>query len=250
MNEPVRPPASPARPTESPARGELPGASRPPRAGEPAPPGSFDGRARSFRERQEKRRSARRERIGQLLVVLIVVLGVYAVVTARPYNPSSTSSLPTPGPPITVSLGTPVASTVTCGAGGTAYAERIVWENSTAPVTTGDITVRVYEIYDGDFVPDQGVVANVTPSNLCAGSPPSSPPPLWYVVMAAPNGTTLLSYTVTQGWTSVTSGPWNFQIENGSAMTVVTGVSLAGTGHGFAVVGFAGGSPIRGSVPL
>jgi hypothetical protein len=39
-------------------------------------------------------------------------------------------------------------------------------------------------------------------------------------------------------------------IENGSALVLVTSMSLAGTGRGFAVVGYSGGSPIRGTVPL
>ena len=222
-----------------------------PRAGEPAPRGTYDGRARSFRETQSHRRSLRRERLGQVVVVAIILLGIYAIVSARPFNPSSGSGNPAPGPPIAVTLSTPVVGQVSCGSGGTAYTERVVWSGATASVTTGDVSPRVYELFDGDIVNDIGVVPNVTSSSLCAGSPPSGAPLVsWYVVLTDPNGSILLTYTFSSGWVSVTHGEWNFAIENGSAMVVVTESSIAGMGFGFAVVGFSSGSPIRGSVPL
>lgn len=220
------------------------------RAGEPAPPGSFEGRARSFRERQRQQRSRRRERIGQLLVVAIIALGVYAIVSARPFNPSAGSGTPSPGPPIAVNFTAPVLGQVACGQGGTAYTERVVWSGATATVTTGDISPRVYELFDGDILSDLGVVANVTVSSVCAGAPPDAATYSWYVVMEAPNGTIQLTYTFSHGWTSVTQGAWNFPIEDGSAMIVVSGTSFAEKGFGFAVLGFSGGSVIRGSVPL
>lgn len=242
--------------TPGPAAGPPPGLDtrRPagfPRAGEPAPPGTFDGRARSFRETQSQRRSLRRERLGQVVVVAIILLGIYAIVSARPFNPSSGSGHPTPGPPIRVTLATPVLGQTPCGGGGTAYTERVVWTSASASVTTGDVSPRVYELFDGDIVNDIGVVANATSSSLCAGSPPNGAPLVsWYVVLTDPNGTNLLTYTFSAGWTSVTHGAWNFAIENGSAMVVVTKTSVAGMGFGFAVVGFSSGSAIRGSVPL
>lgn len=219
------------------------------RAGMPAPAGSFDGRARSFREEQEKNRSAKRERIGVILVVAIIVLGVFAIVTARPFSPSSNGGLPTPGPPITVRFGAPSVSTVNCSAGGKAYVEQIPWTNSSEPITTGDINLRVYEIWDGDYIGDRNVVANATPSNLCAGSPPG-PLSLWYAVLQAPNGTNLLTYTVAQLWTSLSGGAWNIWVQDGFVLVLVTYVSLAGTGRGIAVYGHSGGSPIQGSIPL
>jgi hypothetical protein len=215
----------------------------------PVPPRSSEGRARSFREAQAQRRSARRERIGEIVVVGILVLAVFAIVTARPYTPSSLYEFPSPGPPIAVHLGSPTVSTISCTAGGTAHAERIPWTNSTLPVTTGDINLRVYEIWDGDIISDPGVVANATPSNLCAGGPPDSTA-LWYAVFSAPNGTNLLTYTSDNGWVSLTHGPWNFGIANGSAVTLVTGIPVAGTGRGLEVVGSEDGSSIKGITPL
>jgi len=212
-------------------------------------PRSIEGRARTFRESQARRRSARRGQIGQILVVAILVLAVYTIVTARPYSPSSLDRFPSPGPPIVVDFGTPNVSSVACAGGGQAYAERIPWMNSTLPVTTGDLNVRVYEIWDGDIVGDPNVVANATSTNLCAGSPPDSRA-LWYAVLTAPNGTNLLTYTVDNGWASLTRDAWNVWIQNGSFVTLVTGISLAGTGRGFAVVGSEGGSSINGAVPL
>lgn len=249
MTDPPAPPLSTVRPVEPPPAGDVErGASLSP-AGAPARPRAFDGRAHSFRQEQAKRRSAWRERIVGFLVVAIFVVGVYVIVTVRTSAPSSGSGFPSPGPPVVVHLGTPSVSTLTCGAGGTAYAERITWMNSSQPITTGDVIPRVYEIWDGDIIGDPGAVANVTSSNLCAGAPPD-PTALWYVVLAAPNGTNLLTYTAASDWTSVTHGPSNLWIENGSALILVTGTSLAGTGRGFAVVGNADGSPFTADVPL
>jgi hypothetical protein len=223
-------------------------------AGVPAPPGSADGRARAFRQEQAKRRKAWRQRVAAFLVVTILVIGFYVILTdsiftSRPHSSSPSSGLPSPGPPIAVHLGTPSVRTISCGAGGTAYAERIPWTNSTRPVMTGDFYVAVYEIADGDFIGDPGAVANATSSSLCAGVPPDSGA-LWYAVLAAPNGTNLLTYTVGGGWASVTHGLSQFWVENGSALTLVTDVSLAGTGREVAVYGGVDGSSIDGSIPL
>jgi hypothetical protein len=191
-----------------------------------------------------------------LVVVVIIVLGVCAIAFARSISPSSRNNFPTPGPPINVTLRPSNASTVPCGNGGTAFAERISWVNASFVVTTGDVNLKVYELWDGDYLLGANVVANVTSSNLCAGSPPAAEPQYWYVVLAAPNGTELLTYTVTQGWSLIAQGagnPQDIPIENGSVMTLVSGVSLAvrpSAFFGFALVGFANGSPIRGSVPL
>ncbi|MFI5413958.1 MAG: hypothetical protein ACHQ0I_05185, partial [Candidatus Lutacidiplasmatales archaeon] len=186
---------------------------------------------------------------GVVLVVAIIALGMYTLVTARPYSGSADFQLPAPGPTITVHFGVPVLSTLTCGAGGTAYAEHIAWLNSTRPLFTGQVTVRVSEIWDGDAIGDPNVVANATPSNPCAGPAPD-PTSKWYVVLADPNGTNVLTYTNAHAWTPVTTGPANRGIENGSALIVITWTSLAGTGRGLNVVGIANGSLIRGSVPL
>jgi hypothetical protein len=191
-----------------------------------------------------------RERIGTFLVVVILVLGVYTIVTARPFSPGTGDNTPTPGPPIHVNLGKPTEVTsVNCSAGGTAYVERIPWTNATQPVTTGDLGVRVYEIWDGDYIGDPNAVANVTSSNVCAGASPTWSE-LWYMVLASPSGTNLLTYTVNHPWVPVTPGPTNVGIENGSALILVTATPLADTGRGLAVVGYAGGSQIRGNVVL
>ena len=222
----------------------------PHRAGEPAPPGTFEGRARAFREDQAQRRSVRRERVGQIIVIAIIIIGVYALVASRPFNPATNTGPSPPGPPIKVALSPPVVRQLTCGNGGTGYAETVGWSNASAALVAGDVTPRVYELFDGDLVPDNGVVANATPTNPCAGAPPPSSTLDWYVVYSAPNGTIQLTYTVGAGWTSVTSGPWNIPIENGSALTVITGGSIANRGFGLAVVGFVSNSEVKGSVPL
>lgn len=223
----------------------------PTRAGEPAPPGSAEGRAHSFRERETRRRTRKRELVGQLLVVAIILLGIYAIVSARPFVPSSGPGPSPSGPPITVNLTHPVLGQVTCGNGGTAYTERVVWANSTSPVTTNDVSPRVYELFDGDVVVDNGVTANVSSTSLCAGDPPSGGGLIsWYVVLTAPNGTIELGYTFDQGWVSVDRGPVNLPIENGTSLVVVVDPDIASKGYGLGVVGEANGSSIHGAVPL
>lgn len=217
----------------------------------PSHPRRTEGRTHAFREREVARRAARRENIGVIVVVVILALGILTILTARP-NSSSSYSFPSPGPPIAVTLGSPSVSPVTCGDGTTGYAEKVPWVSASESVTTGDVNVRVYEIWDGDYIGDADVIPNATATNPCAGSPPMGTGlfPGWYVVLAAPNGTNLLTYTTAKDWTSITSEPWNFEIQNDSTLIVVTSVSLAGTGRGIAVTGFAAGSPISGSTPL
>jgi hypothetical protein len=251
MSETGRGPPTETQASARPLSGDVGIKAGPTRAGEPAAPGAFAGRARAFRQEQTKRRTTRREHVVDVLLVIAIVVGAYVIVTEPPYSPNNgNTGVTTPsGPPIVVHFGTPTESSVTCGAGGTAYTESIPWTNSTRPVATGEVYVRVYEIWDGDYIPDPNVVANATPTNLCAGSPPDASA-LWYVVLAAPNGTNLLTYTQANAWTSVSQGATNLVIQNDSALILVTASSLAGTGRGFEVIGFVGGSQISGSVPL
>jgi len=252
MSEP-EPSASQPAPSSSDGPAS-PGAVAPPaptRAGEPAPPGSSEGRARSFREHETQRRGRRRELFGQLLVVAIIILGIYAIVSARPFVPASGPGPPTPGPPITVKLANPIVGQVTCGNGDIAYTEQVVWLNSTASVTTLEVNVYVYELLDNDIVSDNGVIANVSSTSLCAGDPPHSGGIYsWYAVLMAPNGTLELSYTFDQGWTSVTHSPTDITIANGSSLVVVIDPQIAGRGYGLKVAGTANGSSVLGEVPL
>lgn len=246
-------PAEPSLPTGStegpPASGSVPASPVPGRAGEPAPPGTFDGRTRSFRERQTKQRSLRRERIGQIVVVAIIVLGIYAIVSAKPFNPFSTPGNSTPAPPVTINFSAPVGGQVPCGGGGTGYTDRIVWMNSSAAISTGDVYFLIKEP-DGDLVPDQGVVVNVTSSNVCAGVPPNSVTWSWYVVLVAPNGTNLLTYTSDHGWASVAHEPLYIQIQDGAALVVVTGGPFYHRGFTFWVEGSLNGAPIHETIVL
>jgi len=243
MTAPNAPTLKTSPPVEPPTEGEESATASPHR------PGSYDGRARSFREAQVRRRITRRERVGVGIVVVIIALAAYTIVTARPFTGSTGGLLPVPGPEIVVQFGSPTVSTLNCSAGGTAYVERIPWVNSTQPVATGEIFVRVFEIFDGDYVGDPGAVANVTSSNLCHGTPPDSSS-RWYAVLASPNGTNLLTYTTGDSWASVGGAALNFQIQGGSSMVVVSFASFSGTGHGFGVGGVAHGSVIRGTIPL
>ncbi len=251
MSDPSRGPPAVSSPSVRPLAGDLGTKAGPPRAGEPAAPGAFTGRARAFRQEQTRRRTTRREHVVDALLVAAIVIGAYVIAIEPPYSPNNgNTGVTTPtGPPIVVHFGATSESSVTCSAGGTAYTESIPWTNSTRPVATGEIYVRVYEIWDGDYIADPNVVANATPANPCAGSPPDSSA-LWYVVLAAPNGTNLLTYTEASSWTSVTQGTSNVVIQNDSALILVTASSLAGTGRGFEVIGLVGGSQISGSVEL
>jgi len=244
-----RPGANPPPSTSAPAASgaESPGGPIPSTAPRRAPPSA--GRAHAFRESQERHRQQNRESLGVVAVVIIIVLGVYTLATARPYTGSSSFALPPPGPTITVDLGTPTVGAVTCAGGGTAYAERIPWNGSSQPVTTGDVNLRVYEIWDRDYITDPHADANATTADLCAGIPPN-PIALWYVVLAAPNGTNILTYTQANDWSSLTHGPTNIWIENDSSLILVTNMPLWNTGRGFQVYGFSSGSVVFGTLPL
>ncbi|MGP8075838.1 MAG: hypothetical protein ACLP8Y_03760 [Thermoplasmata archaeon] len=220
----------------------------PPSGRSTGPPSPVEGRARAFRNGQTQRKSQERERVGVLLVVAIIVLGVYVITSARPFSPSNNPN-PNPGPPITVLLGTPTVVSVPCSAGGSAYAENIPITSISAPIVTGDVNARVNEIWDGDDIGDPNVVANATPSNLCAGSAPDAST-LWYGVLVAPNGTNLLTYTATHAWVSVSNGLPNIGIENGSSFVLVSYKSFSGAGYGFLLFGYANGSLIRATIPL
>ena len=207
------------------------------------------GRARAFRQRQEQQRTSRRTRLANLVMVGIIVAGAYLIYTERPGVLLTGAGTTRFGTAIVVQLGTPTVGTLPCTGGGTAAVERVPWVGSTKPVATGEVYVRVYEIWDGDVILDPNVVADATPSNACAGVPPSSAL-LWYLVLAAPNGTIELTYTQAGLWEPVTPGSANVTVANDSTLLLVTGASIAGTGRGLAILGFAGLSPISGSVPL
>jgi hypothetical protein len=184
------------------------------------------------------------------VAAVVLVLGVYTLATARPSNGVEGGGYSPPGPPILVDLSTPVVGTVTCSAGGTAYIEQMNWSSAAAPVTTGAVNLRLYEIWDGDYIPLVSVTANVTSSNLCAGSPPNPEKLGWYAVLKDPSGASVLTYTGAQGWSSIGSQSWDMPVQNGSSLVFVSGIPLHGTGRGFLVVGFFDGSPVKGSVPL
>jgi hypothetical protein len=221
----------------------------PPGGGPPRPPEDPLGRAHSFRAAQTQRRSAQRERLGVFLVVAILAAALVTVATIHPFSAGYSYHPPPAGPTIVVHLGTPTVSTLTCGDGGTAYAEHIPWTGATSSVSSGEMYVRPYEIGDGDIIADPGAVANATPTNACAGPPPNAQS-LWYVVLAAPTGGNTLTYTMDNGWTSIGGGSANQPIENASVLTLVTYASMAGTGRGFGVYGVVNATDISGSVVL
>lgn len=249
MTHPI--PAASGGAASEPAGGLPPPEAEPdgPPPARPAGSRRYTGRAHAFREAQAEIRRARRELLGNVIVVLIIALGVYAIVTAKPLSSSGSYVPPKQGPPIHVYFGTPSVASVPCGGGGSAYAERIPWVNSTSPIRTGDINVRVYEIWDGDWIGDPGVQANASAQSVCAGSPPGGITD-WYIVLASPNGTNLLTYTDADLWLPVSGTASNLWIDNGSAIFVVTNPAITQTGRGFAVFGFENGSAISGETPL
>jgi hypothetical protein len=242
-----------ARPADRPeparAAGAEPTSARAPRGGSAAAP-AYRGRASAFRHAEAKRRSARRERITDAVLAVAVLVGAYGIVTSPPNSLWTANGLAgSPGPAVRVNFGAVSVSTVSCGSGGTAYVERIPWTNSTRPVTTGDVYVEVYAIFDGDNLGLGDPAALVTPSSACAGSPPDSIA-LWYVVLEGPNGTNLATYTVANAWTGVSGGPADLPIGNSSALVLVSNSSLAGSGRGLKVLGFLDEGPISGAVVL
>ena len=237
----------------SPAPKGTPGAVGPAPKGRPRGSRVFRGRAQAFRQDYVRRQTLRRNRVADVVLVALIVVGAYAIVTERPGYLLSTlrslESTPGPGPPVVVHFGTPSTGTVSCTAGGTAYTESVPWNSSTETLTTGEVFVRLYEVWDGDNIADPDAVANATATNLCAGSPPDATA-LWYVVLAAPNGTNLMTYTESGSWSAISGGSSNLEIDDGSFLVLVSYDSLAGTGRGLEVAGFAGTSEISGSVLL
>lgn len=250
MSEPARPPAGLAEDTVARTASEAGGAAEAvPATAPPSPPGGTLGRAGAFRRADAKRKGARHERYADVILAVVLVLGAYLIVTTPPNSLLSDNGVGTPGPPVRVNFGSVSVSTVPCSSGGSAYAERIPWTNSSRPVTTGDIDLEVYAIFNGDNIGRGDPVAVVTSSNVCAGSPPD-PVALWYVVLQAPNGTNLLTYTVASSWTSVAAGPSNVGIQNASSLVLVSNSSLAGSGRGLKIIGFLGEAQIEGAVVL
>jgi len=220
-----------------------------PRAGQPAAPGTYAGRARLFRRAQAERRTDRRDRVWTVFVVFVIGLGVFVVVTATPYSPLGYNGLPKPGPVITVTLASPVVSSISCGSGGTAISEEIGFVSSSKPVATGELVLRLYEIWDGDYIGDPNAVANASATNACEGAPPTTGA-LWYVVLTAPKGTNALTFTGKDLWQPIGGSPTNLTLRGGYTFVVITAYSLSGTGRGFGVEGYEAGSRIQGSVPL
>ena len=205
--------------------------------------------AADFRAGRDAHRRGRWEVVVEVIAVALIVLGAFAILTAKPIPPGGDLVTVPTGPPIHVTLGTPVVTSVTCGDGSSATVERVPWENASVEVGTGVVQIRVIQLGDGDIVADGGVPATATPTNACAGAPPSGNE-RWYGVLADPNGTNVDTFTFDQQWHSVTNASWNVPIENGSSVLVVENPSLAAQGYGLQVVGLDNGSTISGLMPL
>jgi hypothetical protein len=204
------------------------------------------GVAETFRRQRSRHRAEMAQGITSIVATLVVVLAVVALVTARPVVPGSGGG---PAAPIVVAFGAPSLSQVSCGSGGSVYAERIPWISTAVPITSGDFVPKVIELFDGDIVNDPGAAPNVTASNVCAGAAPNGTA-RWYAVFSDPTGANVLSYAIAPGWAGVAGGSANLAIQNDSSLTIVMPASLAGGGYGLHIVGYTSGSAILGSVTL
>jgi hypothetical protein len=214
-----------------------------PTAGGPSPRGP----AERFRAQRRSRRSRGWDAAVTGAAFVVVVLAVAVILTARPTIPGSHDA--PPPPPIVVAFGTPTVTQVNCTGGGMVYAERIPWESTPVAVSSGDLTPRVIELFDGDIVNDQGADPKVTAQNVCAGTAPSGEA-RWYGVLGDPNGSYVLTYTIAQGWLGVGGGPSSLDIQNDSSLTIVMFQNLSNSGYGLRIVGFVNGAQITGSVTL
>ena len=126
--------------------------------------------------------------------------------------------------------------------------------NASAAVSSGNLGIRLYEIWDGDWLWGSNVVPDANATSVCAAAPPGGGITAWYAVLAAPNGTNLLTYasgSMARGaWAAVDGGPWNRSVTNGSSLIIVTVPEIHDTGRGLSLFGFENGGPISGCVTL
>lgn len=187
------------------------------------------------------------------MAVLLIVI-VFLWVAANPPSSSSSSSGEShpgggSGAGITVQLGAPVLTNITCGAGGTDVAERVAWQGASATLTTSEINLFVVETADGDLLSGPSNTPSVTAQDPCAGSPPS-PDYTWYAALENPSGTVVASYTLTEEWKAVGGGGGTMVIEPGSTVVILTTPSLHDNGYSLQVQGLAAGETVTGFVPL
>jgi hypothetical protein len=209
--------------------------------------GTTAGTASEYRRRRSAVRAERWGLYARIAAGAVIVVALLVIVTARPTVPGSVPG-PTP-PPTTVSFGSPAVSQISCAQGTSAYAERIPWVSTSAPVTSGDLVPHVIELFDGDIVYDPGASPNASATNVCQGASPVGNQ-RWYVVLSTPAGANVLTYTIEQGWAGIGGGPANLGIANDSSLTIVSNQDFSGSGFGLKIVGFANGAPIEGQVTL
>jgi len=186
----------------------------------------------------------RRRQIVAILLVALLLSGAGAYVALE--RPSSGGGGP---PSISVALGAPVSGTVACGDGKNMVTERVPWAGATGPVTTGQFTLEIQEIADGDVIGTDNPPGAVTPSNLCQGNAETYVFD-WYVVLQGSNGTNEATFTYANGWQSVPPAVLPIELGTNSTLVLVAGSSFVGLGYALEVLPSGNGVPVNGSTAI
>jgi len=236
-------------------------AKAPPAGNEASDAPRAEGVAGKFRRERERRRRPRTVILGAIVVLVVVMWGVYVLLTPRgagSYSPPSNLSQ------FRVLLGTPSVVNLTCeGSSTPVVAEVVPWVHASGPVATWEIVLLVTQVVDtdmdGDYISSSGPAPTVTASSPCVDAPPGpgSTNYNWYVLLSNTTGAYAVYYsyvafdTLSGGWLSVSNGSSNVTIANDSTLTLISTPPLVDSGYDLEVTGVVSGSSGNfGWVPL
>jgi len=182
----------------------------------------------------------------EAIVFVAIVVVIYLATAPKPATQTPT----TPGggllpSQVQVVLSQPILGHVGCGTPRNFSTEALRINSTTAPLTTKLITLTVVELGDGDFINSVSTAPEVNSSSVCLSTPPVGGIS-WYVVLVAPSGANIASFTYSQGWAPVSGATVPAPFTNGSALCFVFAQSVAGLGYGVYVQGVEGGPLVTG----
>lgn len=190
-----------------------------------------------------------------MVVFALLFLGVvnfvayYALNAPGPTSGGGSVNSAPGGPTDSVTLGTPSLHSAVCGNGATVTTESVTWVGADVTPTTGQVYLEVVELLDGDVDGGSAPVPTVTNSSVCGGSP-LAVNPSWYVVLQAPAGANIASYSYPTGWVILDPASGTPPISNGSTLVLVSDPPLAGTSFALCAMGGIDGLSIDACAQL